>query len=675
MNVFLTTSPNQPTISRRTELVLLVVILLITAVLRIGWPGLTEFKADEAHLLELALEMAKFETFPLRGISSSVGFPNFPMSVWLYALPLFLWKSVLSATIFTGLLNTLAVLGCYWLVRRYWGAEAALTAALLFAVSPWAIHHSRKIWAQNLLPVFVVGWGITAVLTFVESRPKFIILNFLCLAISAQAHLAAFALIPATALIMLVFWRRIPWKETLIGLLLAALTFLPFIIYLLTDGLDYVNLDAVSTDGSTIERSWSFEPILHAWRLASGWQIHALAGGAFRDYLATVPSLTLVYWVWGLLFIAGLIFMMVRIWQANTPTRDLAPSPSQGEGWGEGDTLQPSIAQNAQIYTILLIWLIIPILFFAPPFLPVELHYFLPIYPVPYMIMGIFVGHLVTRWRRAVIVVLLITAVFQLLIWGNLQTFLSQNIAPGGFGTPLSMQLATTDEARRLFTETAASEILIAGDGDNPELDTFAATNAVLLHDLPHRFVNVGDTAVFPKHNTIVLLDPSAGGLSDLYLQSATEIIDIPLRNGEGILQVLIVPETAVPQPDHTIEPPAILTNWTAFIGYDTPDFSDDGTANWRVYATSGEPSSNDYHLFNHLLDENGERIAQVDSSIFPASQWQENDIIITQSRLEWPTNATIMRIGMYQYPSLTPVLIFDVAGNPYTDGIEINLP
>ncbi len=652
MNAFLTTQPTQPTISRRTELLLLAVILLVTAVLRMGWPGITEFKADEAHLLELALEMANFQTFPLRGISSSVGFPNFPMSVWLYALPLFVWKSVIAATLFTGLLNTLAVLGCYWLVRRYWGVEAALTAALLFAVSPWAIHHSRKIWAQNLLPFFVVGWGITAVLTFVESRRKFIILHFLCLAIAAQAHLAAFALIPATGLIMLLFWRRIPWKETFIGLSIAALTFVPFLIYLLSDGSDYVNVGALASGGAAIERSWSWAPFLHTWRLTSGWQIHALAGSAFRDYLATVPDLTWVYWIWGLLFAAGLVFLVTHIWQTRR---------------------RPD--QNMQIYAILLIWLVVPILFFALPVLPVELHYFLPIYPVPYIVMGIFVGHLVTRWRWAVTGVLVMTAVFQILIWGNLQTFLSQQITPGGFGTPLAMQLDAAEETHRLFTETAASEVLIAGEGASPDLHTFAATNSILLRDLPHRFVDVRDTAVFPDHNSIILLDPSVAGLSNLYLAAASQVVDIPLREGEGKLQVLVLADTAVPQPDHSIDPPAILTNWAAFLGYDTPELNKDGTANWRIYWSSGEPSTNDYHLFNHLLNADGNRIAQVDSGLFPASQWQPNDTIITQSHLEWPNNATIMRIGMYQYPSLEPVLIFDVAGNPYTDSFDINLP
>ena len=92
----------------------------------------------------------------------------------------------------------------------------------------------------------------------------------------------AFALIPATALIMLIFWRRIPWKETFIGLGIAALSFLPFLIYLLTDGSNYVNINALSSGGTAVDRSWSLAPILHTWRLTSGWQIHALAGSSFE---------------------------------------------------------------------------------------------------------------------------------------------------------------------------------------------------------------------------------------------------------------------------------------------------------------------------------------------------------------------------------------------------------
>ena len=108
--------------------------MLLAGTLRMGWPAATEFKADEARLYALALDAATGAGLPLRGIGTSVGFPNFPLSVWLYALPLWVWPHPYSAVLFTGALNTLAVAACWWLARRVWGAPAALLAALLVGV-------------------------------------------------------------------------------------------------------------------------------------------------------------------------------------------------------------------------------------------------------------------------------------------------------------------------------------------------------------------------------------------------------------------------------------------------------------------------------------------------------------------------------------------------------------
>ncbi len=210
-------------------------IILLAAVLRMGWPGLTEFKADEARLYVLALEMSQGQ-LALRGISSSVGFPNFPMSVWLYSLPLFVWPHPYAATLFTGLLNTVSLLGAYWLVRRYWGRTAAFAALLMLAVSPWAIIYSRKIWAQNLLPLFTMLWGMSAALAFVEGRRAWLVVHLVSLAVAVQIHLAAVALVPATLLFLVVFRRRVSWVAAGVGVGVALLTAAPFFVYLAQSG-------------------------------------------------------------------------------------------------------------------------------------------------------------------------------------------------------------------------------------------------------------------------------------------------------------------------------------------------------------------------------------------------------------------------------------------------------
>ena len=275
------------------EIGLLVAVLILAAVLRMAWPGLIEFKRDEALLFARALDVAEGSEFHLRGISSSVGFPNTPLSVWLYALPLLFWKDVYAATLFTGLVNVAAILGGWWLVRRYWGGTAALAATIMFAVSPWAIFHSQKIWAQNLLAPLVVGWAIAAALTFVERRRGFILLHVLCLAIAVQVHFAAVALIPATILFLVVFRRRVDWRLLLLAGFLALLTAVPFLTYLFSQVDSDLNLGGLISQN--VDPSFSLKAWRLLWLLTTGKEIHALTGpGAVEDFLAGVPDLTLV---------------------------------------------------------------------------------------------------------------------------------------------------------------------------------------------------------------------------------------------------------------------------------------------------------------------------------------------------------------------------------------------
>ena len=139
----------------------LVATIIIAGLLRMIFPGLSEFKADEARLYASSLNFITQLEMPTHGITSSIGIPNFPISTWLYAIPLTLWKHPYSATIFTGLLNTAAIIVCWHITKRFWNTRTALIATILFASSPWAVIFSRKIWAQNTLPFFVGAWALS----------------------------------------------------------------------------------------------------------------------------------------------------------------------------------------------------------------------------------------------------------------------------------------------------------------------------------------------------------------------------------------------------------------------------------------------------------------------------------------------------------------------------------
>ena len=656
---------------RRWEWLLVALILLLAAGLRLAWPGLTEFKADEARLLTLSFEMVAERRLALRGISSSVGLPNFPVSVWLYALPLLLWPHVYAATLFTGLLNTLAAAGCYALVRRYWGVGAALTATLMLAVSPWAVIFSRKIWAQNLLPLLVLGWGAGALLALIDKRPKFLILHFVCLALAVQTHLAAVALLPATAVLLLIFWRRLDWRQVGLGLGLAATTVIPFLLYLTRHG-EQIGLgrEVVTDRGG----QFSLDSFRYTTQLSLGQDIHSLAGpAAYQDYLAMVPNGTAIQWLWGLLILTGLVTLAWRAWHH----------------WG-----QP----QAEAGLVVLVWLLMPPLFFLWQSTPIYIHYFIATLPAQYMAAGVGLAVLTTRsayfvmrkrgYRprtthyalRTIITILFVTtAVLQLWLIGGLLAFVGDRATPGGFGTPLRMQLAAVAEVERLVAETGATEVLLVGPGSWPELDEFPAVYGTLLRHLAHRFVNVGEGAVFPAETAVILLDNRGQtGIGPLYEAAASQQQSIPLRPGEGLLRVLALPAGAAPAPEMAFTELYLLANWTIFLGYSGPQTADPDHVHWWLHwRTADGPSPHQTHIFAHLLDGSGQRIAQTDAPAFRPDQWRADDIVVSQFLLPWPDGAErpfTIRTGMYHYPAITPVLLLDVAGNPYTDAVEVEV-
>jgi hypothetical protein len=263
-----------------------------------------------------------------------------------------------------------------------------------------------------------------------------------------------------------------------------------------------------------------------------------------------------------------------------------------------------------------------------------------------------------------------------------LQNFVANTATPGGYGVPLVRKVETANQAKSLLLETGASEVLIAGEGEAPLIDEFAAEWDVLLHDVPHRFVDATRNALFPAAAAVVLLDgrlepPLSTG--DLYLDAATSVQEVPLRAGEGNYIVLGLPGEARPQAAVALDPPLLLANWVNLLGYDLPRRIDEETAVWQVHWRAGDnPDPADYQFFSHLIDGQGQRAGQVDTAAFDPGQWRARDELIGRFLMPWPESVIgplTMRVGMYRYPSLEYVPLLDEAGNPYSEAAEFSLP
>jgi hypothetical protein len=155
------------TLSRRLEIALFVAILLVAAALRLAAldafpPGLTHDEAGHGHDAISILNGA-------RPIYLTVGYGREPLYDYLNAAAMSVWgPSALTLRLTSAFAGILLIPIVYRLVRRWFGAPAALVAISLLAVSFWPIAVSRQALRSTLLPTLFAG----AVLAFWSLRPS-----------------------------------------------------------------------------------------------------------------------------------------------------------------------------------------------------------------------------------------------------------------------------------------------------------------------------------------------------------------------------------------------------------------------------------------------------------------------------------------------------------------------
>jgi hypothetical protein len=211
--------------------------------LRVLWPLDFEWKQDEKWMFERALRIADgSEPWPWIGMPSGAGLQNPGASVWPFALLGYVTRSPASMTFAIMLLNVIALWGFAWWVHKTWrpeDRERGLWGVALFAVSPLPVLFSRKIWAQDLLPVLLVPWlwGHT-------KRKQFgaAFVWGLVGAVLGQIHMSGFFAAAALVLATLIVDRKgTHWLGWFLGSSLAALPLLPWIRFMVSPAANHVS--------------------------------------------------------------------------------------------------------------------------------------------------------------------------------------------------------------------------------------------------------------------------------------------------------------------------------------------------------------------------------------------------------------------------------------------------
>jgi hypothetical protein len=640
---------------RRAEGLALIAILLLAAFLRLNSPGVIEFKRDEANLSYLALNFARGHSLPLLGISSSVGVPNSPMSVYLFSLPYLLTSDPIVVTQFVGLLNVVAVLLTYLLTRRYYGAGAALLAALLYAISPWGVIYSRKIWAQDLLPPFALATLFTGLLAFVDGKRWALWLCLPLLSITAQIHYSALLLVFPIAYLIWSTRRRLD-RVFALSVILAVAFAIPFIIGILQA--DLPSLEEIRTlttssasDGQSHSLALTGQMLQYAALTISGTEIHSLAGPqAYQQFLTTVPDAYVLFGLlaWGVFL--STFWLMVRLWQC----RD----------------------SRTQIDVVLLLWLIIPIAIFSITWTQPYPHYLIFVFPAAYIILAVGVRDLWFALQSSLRIRQLLFGLLsfgfaailalQVVFWLSLVNFLAITNTPEGFGTPLQYLMPI----RQTILSRQPSQVIAHLDGQFVGTNDGATVWNFLLSDVPLvRFVDE-NTAVYPPMDFLHLTRSCSS--------DAAVAEHFTLRTGEeGCYQISErSPEEFSLADYEAVSGEATFANGVRLLGSrwsngDQPCFE----LAWAITA----PTTEDFMFSAHFFSDDGQEVVNADGLSWRGIYWRSGDTVVRRFCLA--ADQTSLRpelagvnIGMYTYDGTNfhNVDLLDAAGTPIGQTVSV---
>jgi 4-amino-4-deoxy-L-arabinose transferase-like glycosyltransferase len=437
--------------------ILLFLIIIAAIFLRIYNLNYMEFKGDEGFNSFKALKLVKEGAMPLFSSISSTGIHEPPVFMYLLAIPYVFSTNPVVATGFIALLNVLGIVLCYMFVKRYYNEKSALIAAAFYAVNPWQILFSRKIWAQNLLPPFVILFLFLIFNAVHDKKKTHIIYAFIVLGFILQLHLSAAYFSVIITAILIKYWKEIDKRYLAIGIGLFFLTFLPYITHQLSN--DFVD----------VHKALSLSK----------------KDSSFHNEVYTVP-LTLMN-TKGFSYTLGLDF----------PAFETGIIRIDAFDYFSGFILILSVLTlfcsiRSQSFFILLVWLIAGALYIAFNKADIQQHYFNSFFPMFFILMGNMVN-LATGigpkfWRYCVYSIVAILLSYQLLFSFHFLNFIKQKqCIIGEYGQPYAYRIKRIEKIiSRLDTPTISSKIrhIHAAACRCPKCD-FLATKFIIKHLRP----------------------------------------------------------------------------------------------------------------------------------------------------------------------------------------------
>lgn len=621
-------------------------VLFLATFLRLYALDLIDVRYDEASAPQLAYGIARGQLLALAPFSGSVA-NHPPLFLYLLSLPYLFTRDLLMVAAYRAMLDVIAIALLGWLCVRYFNRRVATVATLLFAVAPWAIQYSRKLSIVTpALFIVILLFGLLEALR--RHNPTGWTIAGLGLALCIGSHLTAIYLVPVYALAIFLGWRSLKPLPVILGLLPVCLV---AALYLAADASHgFANVQSIMTamhQGGTV----NFDSLNMAFWASGGSHLSDLTDGAFSIWQSQIPApLNLVDSMQEGLLAVGVISLIGIMVHHFRHSR-----------W-----------RRASVDALLLVWWCVPIVLQLHHDKPLQMHYLIILYPIPFLIMAVLVDEVIRIFRYntlgsqvlkgLVSVVLLLVVVWQVFTTIRFDDFVSRyNTSTGGYGPPIRSALDVAQMAREQVCTTNCDDgIIIVTPGGDPRVDEWATVFDVILAGVPHRFDNATTGLILRTDSVRYIFTPGSGrAMAELFSHvSAQSVIShsISVRTGSSSAYTYIYinqPKVTGFQPT----PQATFTNGIALVGYST-HVGDALTLHVLLHVSHPVRPGTDYHWFSHILV-NGQKIAQLDDGGIQPSNWHAGDLLLHWFDIPLPSpvpSRLTALIGCYTYPGLLPV-------------------
>ena len=655
--------------NKRKPFVIVALFLLILGValfLRIRRLDTTGIWEDQSIILDTAMQWVNGGAMPLAANKSSLGFMHLPLIEYLYAAALRIWPDILSVAILTMISGMMAILITGWATYKVFGWRVAFWTTLFFAVNPWSVFYSQLIWNPTLLPIFSSLTFASLLLYFADKQqPIYLVSSLVGVACMIQIHPGAVIQLLSLAIIFAIFWRKLQIRPLVIGIVLFIVLYVPYLLYEIKVNWSDVRLLV----------GFSHEPALFslAAPLVSMDFLHA------QGLLGSVKHIQFFDMCMTVLFGFSLLYALWAITSAF-----VRRASSQG------------MKQRTTSLCILLIWFILPILFYLRSAHYLQVHYLISQVPAHFVLIGVCLAGVQSilerlaaraRHRSFQYVICLVTWIglpllaLALAVWQigfNIQFQDARFHGEANKETQIRHVRDVTRTANQLLAERSPCALVVASQGYNFELSKlsllreFTSAERVVLTD--------GRWAVLVPKSCGIYLDASPESKSSAWLAAeATVIPGAEIHVSQNVWRFYDLPETLQSEVLGQQGERATWGNGAALTHYARGAVIPGAGLPLSLTWTIKDPLPLDtYHLGTYLLTMNDQLAAQSDGPGFDSLQWQSGDSFITWFDLPVPQEFSLghyrIAVSLYRWPEVEPVPLLSGENVLYLEDLQFDV-